>query len=103
MIDFLKKYQNKKFVKNTYFIVWAFVVAFALNLLIFESMNFWQNLKTSVLDSQNTLEQQTEDKKADIYIEEQNWKLFLKNSKKIVKKFQIYKVSLFLLFMITLA
>ena len=83
MIDFLKKYQNKKFVKNTYFIVWAFVVAFALNLLIFESMNFWQNLKTSVLDSQNTLEQQTEDKKADIYIEEQNWKLFLKNSKEI--------------------
>ena len=83
MIDFLKKYQNKKFVKNTYFIVWAFVVAFALNLLIFESMNFWQNLKTSVLDSQNTLEQQTEDKKSDIYIEEQNWKLFLKNSKEI--------------------
>lgn len=75
MKDFLKDYQKRKTIWKIYVVLSAFVMAFAINFIIFDWNSFQQNLKTSVLESKKI------EKKADFYLENENWKIFLKNSK----------------------
>lgn len=75
MKDFVKEYQKRQIFWKISIVLWAFIMAFCINFLILEENNFSQNLKTSIIDS-NKIEQ-----KADFYLENENWKIFLKNSK----------------------
>ncbi len=77
MKDFLKKYHKRKLTSNLFIVVAALIMAFAINFMLIDGTNFWKNLKTSVLDIKNN------EKKADIFLQEINKKIHLKNSKNI--------------------
>ncbi len=77
MKDFLEKYHKKNFMSNVFVILWALVMAFWINFFLLEWNDFGRNLKTSVLDIKNI------EKKADLILEESNWKVILKNTKNI--------------------
>lgn len=76
MKDFLKRYQKRKMIWKIYMVLWAFVMAFAINFLVIDGSNFEKNLTASVLDSGKNIES-----KADFYFSKEENKLFLKNSK----------------------
>lgn len=75
MKDFLKNYRKRKIIWNVYIMLWALIMAFSLNFMIFDGINFEQNLKASIFDSKKI------EKKADFYLEKEREKLFLKSSK----------------------
>lgn len=76
MKDFLKKYENrKKFIWKVYMVLWALITAFSVNFLLFDGTDFEKNLTASIINSNQ------QEKKADFYLENANWKVFLKNFK----------------------
>lgn len=77
MKDFLKKYHNKKIIWNAWIILASLVLAFWINTFIIDWTNIWDSLKSSIIDSKtNTI-------KADLYIENIENKILIKNWKDI--------------------
>lgn len=78
MKDFIKKYHNKKLIWNAWIILTSLVLALWINFFLIDSTSMWKTLKTSVLDSWVT------ETKADLYIENNENNIIVKNSKQIV-------------------
>jgi hypothetical protein len=75
--DYLNKYKKNKIISNLSIIITSLIIALSINFLILDNSNFWKNLKSSVLEAQE------QNKKADLYLENNKWNLILKNSKNI--------------------
>ncbi|MDD2907429.1 MAG: hypothetical protein PHH98_02195 [Candidatus Gracilibacteria bacterium] len=78
MKDFIKKYHNKKLIGNTGIIVTSLVLALGINFFLIDSTSMGKELKTSVLDAGIT------EIKADLYVENNENNIIIKNSKQIV-------------------
>lgn len=70
MKDFIKKYQNHKFMTNVNIVLASLVLATLLNVFVIDG-TIWQSLKTSILNSNVSNE------KADVFIKKINNELFL--------------------------
>ncbi len=73
--DFLKKYKKSKIISNITIIIISIIIAFAINFLVLDKSNFWNNIKTSILDIKN------QQNKADLFFKKNNNQIILKNSK----------------------
>lgn len=78
MKDFLKKYHNKKVIWNIWIAVTSLVLAFWINLFLIDSTSMWKSLKTSVLDTK------VSEVKSDLFLEKNENKIIVKNSKDIL-------------------
>lgn len=79
MKDFLKKYHQKKIIWNMWIIALSLVMAIWINIFLIDWTDMWLNLKASVLNSQIN----SNEVKADLFLE-RNWEnISLKNSKSI--------------------
>jgi len=75
--DFLNEYKKNKTIWNITIVVASLIIALSINFLVLDNSDFWTNLKTSVIEAgQNN-------QKADLILENQNWNITLKNSKKL--------------------
>lgn len=78
MKDFLKKYHNKNIMWNAWIIVASLVLAFGINEFLVDWTSLWNNLKASVINSSDL------ENKADVYLENSENTVILKNSKSMV-------------------
>lgn len=78
MKDFLKKYHNKKVIWNIWIAITSLVLAFWINLFLIDSTSMWKSLKTSVLDTK------VSEVKSDLFLEKNENKIIVKNSKDIL-------------------
>ncbi|MDD3145317.1 MAG: hypothetical protein PHV23_04370 [Candidatus Gracilibacteria bacterium] len=78
MKDFLKKYHNKKVIGNIGIAVTSLVLAFGINLFLIDSTSMGKSLKTSVLDTK------VSEVKSDLFLEKNENKIIVKNSKDIL-------------------
>ena len=53
MKDFIKKYHNKKIIWNLWIVVASLVMAIGINFFVIDWSELWNNLKASVINSQN--------------------------------------------------
>jgi hypothetical protein len=75
MKDFVKEYKHKKLIWNIWVITISLILALWINFFILDWTSLWKNLKASILDVN------TEENKADFYLEN-NWNsIIVKNSK----------------------
>lgn len=80
MKDFIKKYHNKKVIWNIWVVAASLIMAFWINFFIIDSSEIWNNLKASVINSENIWKEN----KADLYIENnKNWIISINSSKSI--------------------
>lgn len=75
MKDFLQKYHNKKTISNISIVLTSLVLAFWINFLLIDWTDVWNDLKTSVLDIE------TVETKSDLYMENLENSIVIKNSK----------------------
>jgi len=78
MQDILKKYRKRKIFTNISLVLTSLVLAIWINITLIDGTEMWQNLKTSVLNS--NIQKQD---KSDIYLKEYDWKISLFSSKDI--------------------
>ncbi len=78
MKDFLKKYHNKNIMWNAWIIVASLVLAFGINEFLVDWTSLWNNLKASVINSSDI------ENRADVYLENSENTISLKNSKSMV-------------------
>jgi len=77
MQDILKKYRKNKILSNLNIILASLVLAIWINFILIDWTNIWQNLKTSILNSE------IQNNKSDLSIENLNWKLYIVSNKNI--------------------
>ena len=77
MRDFMKKYQKRKIIWNAWIVLASLVLAFWINIFIIDWTDIWDWLKASVLESET-------ENKADLFIENNNGEIVIKNSKEII-------------------
>lgn len=76
MKDFMKTYKKKKIAWNVWIVLTSLVLAFWINLFALDWTNIWASLKASVIDTKV-------ENKADLYLEVNDEKVTVINSKKI--------------------
>jgi len=77
MQDILKKYRKNKITTNINIVLASLVLAIWINFLVLDWTNIWQNLKTSILNSE------VQNKKSDLSLENLNWKVYIISNKNI--------------------
>lgn len=77
MKDIIEKYQKHKTYSNLGIIAASLVLALSINFLILEPSNIAQNLKTNVIEANS------QENKADIYLENKSWDIVLLTGKQI--------------------
>ena len=67
-----KQFRKQKIFNQLFFVFWALVMAFWINSFVL-NWDFWDNLKTNILEKNNTIKNSnTIEVKSDIYIEKEN-------------------------------
>ncbi len=79
MKDFVKKYHKKKIIWNIWILALSLVMAIWINFFIVDWSEMWNNLKTSILNSNDILTEEN----SDIFMEKENNQIIIKNSKNI--------------------
>lgn len=77
MKDFIKKYRQHKLITNAWIVVTSLIMAFWINFLLIDWTTVWQNLKASILNSNNV------EINSDIFFDVEDEKVVLKTSKQI--------------------
>ena len=77
MKDILSKYKKHRLISNIWIVTASLIMAIWINFFVIDSTEFWNNLKTSVLNANSNTNL------ADIYLEKTNNDIILKTSKDI--------------------
>ncbi len=79
MQDFIKKYHKNRVLTNINIVLASLVLAFWINFLFVDNTNLWQNLKTSIIDTNTYIEN-----KANLEIQNIDNKLYIVSNKDIL-------------------
>jgi len=77
--DFLKKYKKQKILTNITIVIASLIIALGINFFVIDNSSMGNQFKANVLEVNNN------EKKSDLYLENNSWKIILKNSKKLNK------------------